>query len=608
MANVELYIRSSDGSHEINHTLQMDEVLRVGRAPKQGLAIVWDTQVSREHADLYWDGERLHVKCVENARNPIVYDGQVGKTLAIYEGDQFRIGETTFGVATNEVRQEIEMFASPNGPASIADDVMEQGFTAGELHDVSFANAQQQMELLSDLPDLISQSQSDEELGVQLARVLLKAMPAAEGVAVAYFDAEQLPSEGAPAEALPKPIMMRVETRPNFEGRFRPSRRLTLAALTRLKSHMHVFTGDSGGAQFTMTDGLGWAFCAPIRGESCRGWCLYVSGKGSADGGMIASEEALMADLRFTELVAQFIGSVRQVRLLQEQKTQLSSFFSPNVIENLIKDEDVLTPAERPISVLFCDVRGFSRKAELMAHDLKALLKSVSAALGVMANGILDRTGTIADFQGDAALGFWGWPVELEEGPVPACRAALDIYRGFCSGGEDPASLLHGFSVGMGVVHGRAIAGQIGTTKQAKVGVFGPVVNQGARLEGLTKQLGVPICIDEATAEWMGRSLSPEEGRLRRLARVRPKGMDVAINVFGLLPPENEFPAVTNETITQHEKALDAVIAGDWGQAIQILEQMPAQDGPRRFLLDQIVKLENQPPADWDGAFALSSK
>ncbi|MBP85389.1 MAG: hypothetical protein CMJ64_01520 [Planctomycetaceae bacterium] len=133
-------------------------------------------------------------------------------------------------------------------------------------------------------------------------------------------------------------------------------------------------------------------------------------------------------------------------------------------------------------------------------------------------------------------------------------------------------------------------------------------MNQGARLEGLTKQLGVPICIDEATAEWVGRSLSPSEGRVRRLARIRPKGMDVAINVFGLLPPEAVSPDVTNETITLHEKALDAVIAGNWDQARRTLEQMPSEDGPSRFLLDQMAQHENQPPAEWDGAFSLSSK
>ncbi len=607
MTNVQLHVKSSDGTYNVKHTLPKDEVVRIGRSPKQGLAISWDKQVSREHADLFWDGDRLHVKCVEAARNPIIYDDQVGRSLSVYPGDAFRIGGTIFAVEHGFVLDTTDVFDVPNGLASIADDVMEQGFTPVELHDVSFANAQQQMELLSDVPEMISKSQSDEELGIKMAGVLLKAMPAAEGVAVAYFDPDELPEEGAPPETLPRPAMMRVDMRPDFEGQFRPSRRLILHTLTRMRSHMHVF-GGGGATQFTMTEGLGWAFCAPIRGEPCRGWCLYVSGRGAADGGMIVSEEALAADLRFTELVAQLIGSVRQVRVLQEQKTQLSSFFSPNVIENLIKNEDVLTPAERPISVLFCDVRGFSRKAEVLAHDLRALLRSVRAALGVMANGILDQSGTIADFQGDAALGFWGWPVELEEGPVPACRAALEIYRGFYEGVDDPSSLVHGFSVGMGIVHGVAIAGQIGTTNQAKVGVFGPVVNQGSRLEGLTKQLGVPICIDETTAEWVGRAMNPSEARLIRLARVRPKGMENAVTLFGLLPPDDSLPGVTNETIPLYEQALETVVAGDWSRAQQLLQQIPDEAGPKRFLLDQMSRHDNQPPGDWDGAFALSSK
>ena len=67
---------------------------------------------------------------------------------------------------------------------------------------------------------------------------------------------------------------------------------------------------------------------------------------------------------------------------------------------------------------------GFLMNAFEFAAD-----EGVKEALSVMANGILDADGTIADFQGDAALGFWGWPVALEEGPVPACRAALEIQR-----------------------------------------------------------------------------------------------------------------------------------------------------------------------------------
>ena len=312
--------------------------------------------------------------------------------------------------------------------------------------------------------------------------MLLDAIPSAEAVAVAHFDKTRLPKTEASINSFPKPLTLRVETRKNIKNRFRPSRKILLRALRSESSVIHIWDPEEGAGGATVSEGLGWAFCSPMVGESSQGWCLYVSGKGTTDGGLVVTFEDMAGDLRFTELVAQFIASIRNIRLLQEQKTQLSSFFSPKVIEGLTGQDgcNTLAPAEKNISVLFCDVRGFSKKSEKLQDDLLSLLRSVSAALNVMAKGILQRDGAIADFQGDAALGFWGWPVELEEGPVPACKAALEIFTHFYNEIAVPGSLLEGFSVGLGVAHGRALAGQIGTDQQAKVGVFGPVVNQGA--------------------------------------------------------------------------------------------------------------------------------
>ena len=239
-----------------------------------------------------------------------------------------------------------------------------------------------------------------------------------------------------------------------------------------------------------------------------------------------------------------------------------------------------------------------------MQDDLLTLLRSVNSALGVMVGGILERDGAIADFQGDAALGFWGWPVELQEGPVPACRAALKIHSEFHKQIAFEGSLLAGFSVGLGVAHGRALAGQIGTEQQAKVGVFGPVVNQGARLETMTKQFDLPICVDETTAEFAERYLPAEEGRLRRLARVRPKGMDTAMYVYGLLPSDAQ---VSDQMLADHDAALHAVTAGDWDRATKLLRDLP-NDGPKRFLLKHMAKFDHTPPEDWDGAFSLTQK
>jgi adenylate cyclase len=405
-----------------------------------------------------------------------------------------------------------------------------------------------------------------------------------------------------------RPSMMRVAVRDGFSGRFRPSRRMVSKALQEGSSVMHIWSEDEeDDGQFTMTGSLDWAFCIPITSESCRGWCLYVSGEGGGLNGGVVSEDALKGDLRFTELVSQFIGSIRQVRLLEEHKTQLSSFFSPTVMESLTgKDaQAALQPSEREVSVLFCDVRGFSLKSEKLQDQLLQLLQSVKAALGVMANSIVEHDGAIADFQGDAALGFWGWPV-ASVGPIPACRAALKINQEFNSPSE-PNELLEGFSVGIGVAHGNAIAGEIGTENQMKIGVFGPVVNQGARFESMTKQFGVTICIDEITAKYVRHEMPTSEARVRTLARVRPKGMGTAITVSELIPPASESD-ILDETIAGFEKAIEHVTAGDWDTAIEIFKSLPEADAPAQALIAKLADYGNKPPADWDGAFSLTKK
>ncbi len=622
-------------------------VMRFGRAPKSGWAIPWDLQISREHADIQWTDGRLKVNCTTGAANAIIYDGRLQREINVGLGETFRIGTTEFRMVPPRQASEAPQAAAShtsNRPqsnqvtldvsdedsvhlklndsqkpqdqpeielAEIAGDIEEHSYATDDLKHTQFAEPKRQMELLANLPRMITAAESDVELAVKLVGLLLDAIPQAVAVAVVQYDESvvaQLKQSKSEQPDLPRPALMRVQTRETYEGRFVPSRRLLSRALKRTESNMHIWAGEAGGTEFTMSGSLNWAFCTPIAAESCTGWCLYVSGEGGKDGQSLVSEDDLKSDLRFTELLAQFIGSIRQVRLLQEQKTQLSSFFSPKVIQSLTgrSAADVLKPSERDITVMFCDVRGFSKKAEQYRDNLQELLKCVRAALSAMTGGILDNDGTIADFQGDAALGFWGWPVALEEGPIPACLAALAVRTEFNRMPEEQG-LLEGFSVGVGIAHGRAIAGQIGTRQQAKVGVFGPVVNQGSRLEGLTNQFGVGICVDEATAEFVRRLLPRKKGRIRKLACVRPKGMDTAIIVSELLPPFGHLSKVTDAMIERHEAAVEAIIAGQWTEALTILEALPAS-GPKQFLLDHMAESDNRPPHDWTGSFSLTQK
>lgn len=616
------------------------QVVRLGRAPANGWAVEWDRSISREHADLFWQNGQLSVVCLPTAANPIKLRGQPLREALVGGSEAFEIGQSSFYVdvaymaTANVVSQTMQVAPEPRirmpqptaheeerhpEPASqdfetqSGDDLVEEhSYHDNDLRKVSFGDTERQMEVLSNLPQMISGSKTDVDLALMLCGMLLEAIPPAVAVAVAMFDdtdVHEMKKVDDPDAAIPKPKVMRVQTRDDFDGRFSPSRRLLRKALRRGESVMHI-VGEVDGSQFTMASSLGWAFCAPVNAESCIGWCLYVSGMGARDGNNFVTEDALKGDLRFTQLVAQLIGSIHTVRTLQEHKTQLSAFFSPKVIANLTKKGgagDILAPSERDITVLFCDVRGFSRKSEQLRDDLHKLLESVKAALSAMTGGILTFDGSIADFQGDAALGFWGWPTSLPDGPMSACKAALAIMQAFNVPPEE-RGLLEGFSCGVGIAHGRAIAGQIGTSQQAKIGVFGPVVNQGSRIEGMTRQFGVGICIDETTAEFVRRLMPEEQGRVRRLARVRPKGMDTPLLIHELLPAEVEGDKVSETVRLNYEAALDAIIAGRWGEGLERLNAVPDSDGPKQFLIAHMAKHNDTPPAGWDGVFSLDSK
>ena len=596
-----LIVKDAGGERELDVELTPGTEMMIGRLPTNSIPVSWDREISREHATLTLENGQVRVACMERATNPIIIGSVPSRKAIISAGQQFQIGQTVFQLA-GESGQGLE-------DAEDAAEVDEFQFSSGELNKVEFSDASRQMELLCDLPEMISSASSDADLGQLLAGLLLDAIPEAVAIAVAHYDdstVDMLRDQDPSASQVVRPQMMRVRTRDDYEGRFLPSRKLVGRAFRTDSPTIHVWGMRDESGQFTLSDDLDWAFCVPVPGVSCKGWCMYIAGKGGKNGAILITKEDLKGDVRFGQLLAQFIASIRHVKSLQDTQTQLASFFSPKVIENLTGGSDVLRPSEREITVLFCDVRGFSRKSEKHSDDLNYLLSCVKEALGAMTSGILKYDGSIADFQGDAALGFWGWPVSLNDGAVPACLAALAIQDLFAKPLEEQG-LLEGFSVGLGVAHGRAIAGQIGTAQQAKIGVFGPVVNQGARLESMTKQYGVQICIDEQSADFVRNHLPPERARVRRLARVRPKGMVTPITVSELVQPFDKAPHLPDEQIAQFESILDKVIEGDWDGAISDFGTYP-EEGPKKFLLDWMARYDNKPPDDWDGGFSLVAK
>lgn len=589
-------IYGSNHQQSSKFSLEAGQELVLGRSSDADIQVLWDDRISRKHVLLTVQQRQVSVKKIATAENHIFLFGEETDEFLLEAGNSFVIGSTTFQLVDSA-----SSFSSPRDSP-----LEEVTFKPNELLKVKYRDADQRIDVLAHLPDLIMDARNDADLFHRLVTMLLSGVKHAGAVAVVRLNDEN---------RVEVPFW---ERRRQIQGSFRPSGRLVLEAVKKSKrTVLHVWAAREEAEHqedYTAVAEFDWAFCTPIEDGASGKWGLYVAGELNHPYQVNVPQGAsgidLQADVKFTELVASIIKSVRRLNQLERQQAGLRQFFAPPILsaigDNL--DTDILEPRECDVTVLFCDLRGFSQHAEDSSGDLIGLLDRVSQALGIMTSHILDFGGVTGDFQGDAALGFWGWPFSSDLAPLDACRAALAIRAAFEQINLQADHPLADFRMGIGIAHGKAVAGKIGTSDQVKVTVFGPVVNLASRLEGLTKHLRVPVLMDEATAQIVRTKLDLQEGRARKLAQILPYGMEKPVIVSELLPPEGKSETLTDEQVTCYETAVNCFIQGDWEESFRLLHAIPPSDRAQDFLAQQITRTNRIAPADWDGTIRFDSK
>ena len=497
--------------------------------------VPWDSMISRNHIRLIpMPEERLEIIGSTTARNPIFHHGQQTRRFTLVVGDHFVIGKTRFTLVN---RPGVMDSPTDSQADHRSTELTQHSYDPVALRRKNFTDAASRIDMLSRLPDLIIGSASDQELLVRVTNVMLQAIPNASAVAVVQCDESECVK------------LLHYDSRTGDTIEPSVSANLVRDATRKRESVLNLWSSkqlpeSSPAEAFTANDSVDWAFCVPLSSDGCAGWAIYVSGglqadESGSDGGIDfeksirTAPDNLHDDVKFTELVGTTLSNLRQSRRLQRRQAQMRHFFAPVVLDALADQnlDEVLVPREVNLSVLFCDLRGFSRRSEQDSADLLGLLAHVSKALGVMTRHIMEAQGVIGDFHGDAAMGFWGWPLEQPNAAMLAVEAASKIRADF----RIHADKL-GFRCGIGVATGRAVAGQIGTTDQVKVTAFGPVVNLASRLEGMTKKLGAEVIIDQATADAVNQAADPRFST-RSLGSVQVAGFVSEFEVSELLPP-----------------------------------------------------------------------
>ena len=553
------------------------------RAADSDWVIDWDPHIHGSHVTIRWQDDALHVAKLPGKTNPMFFHGTATESAVVKTGDCFVLGSTTFRVIA-------DASLTPSSQIDVPAD--ELTCRVEDLEAISFTDPDIRIDLLSKLPELIRRSASEEELESRVLDALLRGLPGAQSAALVQLEARS-------TEELP------IVTVKTTSGQPIPhiSRRLVYKATKKVRQgFIHDWTEKVHSE--SLNTGLDWALCTPLLDDQSTGYALYAAGKNTIDLVTTRRDRAKKSDLKFAGLLANIFVSLKRVLYLQAREALLRTFLCPAVIAALGKNEKdaqiALKRRKTPVTVLFCDLRGFSSKVE-ESTDLAAICDRASEALTVMTRNILDKDGVISDFQGDAAMGFWGWPVSDDEQVVKAARAALAIRREFDNARRQIGHRLADFSCGIGIAHGEAIAGMLGTIDQFKVGVFGPVVNLASRLEGLTKKTRASILLDENAAQKLAGC---DRVAVRSLFKVQPAGMSAIVPLYELSSTDQCLSAGELEDF---KAAITLFEQGDWAEAKRLFESLP-NDGPSGYLCQVIDENGEEPPADWGKNQAIVMK
>jgi class 3 adenylate cyclase/CheY-like chemotaxis protein len=216
-----------------------------------------------------------------------------------------------------------------------------------------------------------------------------------------------------------------------------------------------------------------------------------------------------------------------------ERVSRLKRFLSPQVADVILSsgDDGVLESHRRPITVLFCDLRGFTAFAETTEpEEVMSVLRSYHAALGEL---IHKHQGTVERFAGDGVMVLFNDPIPCPDPSLRAVRMAIEMRDSVGALAANWRKQGHELGFGIGIAHGYATLGRIGFEGRFDYGAVGTVVNLAARLCADAKDGQILIDPKVHTAIEEGASTEPA-GELTLKGFHRPVR---AFNVCALREP-----------------------------------------------------------------------
>ena len=300
-------------------------------------------------------------------------------------------------------------------------------------------------------------------------------------------------------------------------------------------------------------------------------------------------------------------GYFVESRSKRELANLFGTYVPPELVDEMVKDPDhySMKAVNRELTVMFCDIRGFTKMSETMEPvQLQELLTGVFTRLTAL---IRANRGTIDKYMGDCVMAFWGAPVESVQHAHLAVKSAMEMAHAVREINRDHRERgLPEIDIGIGLNTGSMCVGDMGSNIRRAYTVIGDAVNLGARLEGLSKAYGVDIVVSEATKN------QTTDVAWQELDRVRVKGKEQAVAIFWPVAPMLRIAEETVSELKLWAVFMKAYRAQNWDQAdVMLLNLMRMNAKKYLYLLyaERVASMRLLPfDPEWDGATNFETK
>ncbi len=312
-----------------------------------------------------------------------------------------------------------------------------------------------------------------------------------------------------------------------------------------------------------------------------------------------------------------YTGYAREEKERAQVRNAFGHYLSPAMVEKLAEDPSQLTLGgeTRNMSMLFCDVRGFTTISE--QFDAAGLTGFINKLLTPLTDVILKRNGTVDKYMGDCVMAFWNAPIDDEHHARHACLSALEMFAEMAPLNErlkkeaEAEGRKHiPLKVGTGINSGDVVVGNVGSDQRFDYSILGDEVNLASRLEGQCKTYAVDIVIGQNTQAQASELASLE------LDIIKVKGKTEAVRLYALLGDEEAGQAPYFKNLKMaHDGMLAAYRAQNWDKAEKWLGDCRTLMGDLNMAgyydlyAGRIADCRKNPPgAGWDGVFVATTK